>query len=342
MQLDWRKIRERVLSFSRWCLLAGIYSVLIMTSIKSVSLSFTGMAAKPPEVSNGEGAVDFIANAVESGHMSAAMVKAVRSPVVLWCFLGLLFLFVLVRMREERRLVGGDSDQFRGGNMFFRYGAEFFHATFSISFDRSWSVAKVDAFIEFIKDQLVKRVKEKLPVGIDIAPELLVKNLSTGSEKKFIRILARTSRGSLVSHFVHFETIGHAFTAHYFTFSRGLEKPSEVLRFVLESPVRIWFWFLPQTLSRYSILTRVSSFEDDSFDLIELQTRYQTINSLLWEETRTVFLEAGVLTAELAQTIVNNFTSAQQVNIGSRSPIFSVSNSPRSTFTQFGSVNVQA
>jgi hypothetical protein len=268
----------------------------------------------------------------------AEKAKAIGSAVVTWSVLALVFAFVLVRMREERRLVGGDSDQFRGGNMFFRYGEEIFHTAFSISFDRTWSLEKVAAFIGFLRGQLFEQIRDKLPAGIEITPDFPVKNLSTGAEKSFIRILARTSQGSLVSHFVHFEPIGHTFTAHYFTFSRGLERPLEVLRFVLESPVRIFYWFLPHALARYSILARVSSFEDDAFDLIELQTRYHTISSLLWEETEAVFREAGILTAELAQTIVNNIASAQQVNIGSHAPAFSVSQSPGAKITQVGSV----
>ena len=337
MQLDWPKIRRKVLSFCRWMLLAWIYLGLIATDLRiNSSLLPTGVKkifrVPAEQKSNGDGS-QFYVTATDESEPSEVRAKVIGSAVFRWCVLGLIFAIVLTRLREERRLVGGGSDQFRGGNLFFRYGVRDFHGMFSTNFSRSWSAAKVEAFVDFLQGQLAQHVGEKLPAGIEITPSLPVKNLSTGSEKKFVRILARTSRGSLVSHFVHLETIGHALTVHYFTYSRGLEKPSEVLRFVLESPVRIWFWFLPHALSRYSILTRVSSFEDDSFDLIELQTRYQTITALLQQETLAVFREAGLLTPELNQTIVNIF-SAAQATFGSNSPINTVTHSPNSTIQQ--------
>lgn len=342
MQLDWRKIWKKTFSFCRWTLLAWLYLGMISADLRLGYISLPRFVAKVLFVS-----ADQVPYRSESQIYGASTNESEpgRMPggaILRWCVFGIIFGFVLVNIGEDRQHVDGDSDQFRGGNLFFRYGTRVFHGTFSMNFSRSWSVAKVEAFVDFLQIQLARQIEAKLPVGITITPSLPVKNLSTGCEKKFVRILARTSRGSLVSHFVHLETIGHSLTMHYFTHSRGLERPSEVLRFILESPVRIWFWSLPYFLSRYSILARVSSFEDDSFDLIELQTRYQAITALLEQETLAIFREAGLLTPELAQTIVNNFSGAQTITLGSNSPIVSVSHSPNSRVDRVGAVGVEA
>jgi hypothetical protein len=107
---------------------------------------------------------------------------------------------------------------------------------------------------------------------------------------------------------------------------------------VLESPVRMWFWFFPWKLGRYSILNEISAFDDDSFDLLELRTRYHTLNELIWRQTREVFKEFDLLTEEIERIIVNNFFSAQQMNIGSNQTNNLVSGSPGARISQMGSV----
>lgn len=279
----------------KWALLLCLYGILLLASYFAVE----AQDSFPFEFS----ALD----AATSG-------KAIA--IAIWLYVVLVIMLALGALRVERRLDRGASDRFRGGNLFFRYGESVFKSTLPLVFDETWSQLRISSVIGQLCGELAKGIESRTPPGIEVTGSLPVTNLNTKDQKVFLRLLARTARGSLVSHFVHFEQLGHAAAVHVFAFARGLESAAEVFLFLFGAPFRIWFWYLPWRQSRYSILVRVSKFDDDSFDLIELQTRYHAINRLLWAETERVLKEFGLLTEELRQVIINNVVNSGQLNIG--------------------------
>ncbi len=229
-------------------------------------------------------------------------------------------------IEQDRKREAAEKDNFTGGRLFFRYGDEIHRAIFSIKVGDSWSKQQVDLFAVKLRDEMASRLAARLSCDRCGVSAVAIRNSLTGSEKIFLRILATTPRGSLVAHFAHYAPFQNTITAHYFTFARGTVGIPETILWVLEAPYRIWFWGIPWLLNRYSVLSEVSDFRNDSYDLIDLQTMYMMISDSLLRVTADVLRDEGLLTEELQTIIVNQLFSAQQVNIGGpRSQFLNVS-----------------
>jgi hypothetical protein len=235
-------------------------------------------------------------------------------------FMILMLPAVFAYIKDKEREAQG-MDNFTGTRLFFRYGDEVHHISFSVPVKAEWSPEETTRFAARLREDLARRVGARIPPALAQADLLTIADQQSGEKKDFLRILVRSRFGSLLAHFVHYASYGQTVTAHYFTFVRGIQTDWAVARFVIESPFTIWFWGIPWLLNQYSIIAEISRFRTSSFDGIDLQTMYNLTRYVLLCETQEVLEEAGLLTEEVRQIIFNQFNSTQSISVAGSSGV---------------------
>jgi hypothetical protein len=228
-------------------------------------------------------------------------------------FLILMVPAIFAYLKDKEREAQG-MDNFTGTRLFFRYGDEVHHISFSIPVSTDWSLEETDRFAGRLREDLSRRVSSRIPTTLAQADLLTIADEQTRETKDFLRILVRSRFGSLLAHFVHYASYGQTITAHYFTFIRGIQTDWAVVRFVIESPFTIWFWGIPWLLNKNSIIADISRFRSSSFDGIDILTMYNLTQYVLLCETQAALEEAGLLTEEIKQIILNQFNNTQNIN----------------------------
>jgi len=232
---------------------------------------------------------------------------------ILLLLLPLLLLAALAYNQDKQREDQG-RDDFRGGWLFYRYGGDGDRTVLSIPVKAEWEVGAVSSFTQSLQADLARRVAARLPAGlVQVTASLPVCDQASGERKDFLRLLVRSRFGSLLTHFIHYASYGRTITAHYFTFVRGTYTDWDVLKFVLESPFTIWGWGIPWLLNRHSIVAAISEFRESSFDAIDIQTMYTLTHQVIYDESRNVLHEAGLLTEEMSQILQMNFFSKMKI-----------------------------
>lgn len=213
-----------------------------------------------------------------------------------------------------------ETDNFKDNNLFFRYGYRINRTVFSIPIDTNWSDGKIDDFAAEMSQTIAVKTHERLKHPTVYLVTILDKKLKSDS-KNFLKMVFRTKRGSQLSHFVYYAVSGKSIVAHYFTYVRGTYQWYDVFNFVFFCPISIWFWSIPWINNQFSIISSISTTIDNSFDVIDLSTFYESSYYALLDETRIILKENGLLTEELAQVIFNNINNnnSQNVNINNSS-----------------------
>ncbi|HKI06361.1 MAG TPA: hypothetical protein VKK31_30560 [Thermoanaerobaculia bacterium] len=216
------------------------------------------------------------------------------------CLIPAAMAYVKDKEREARGM-----DDFRGDWLFFRYGEQIHHAVISIPVKPDWEGAETLMFAETLRRNLARRLAGRLPPGsVEVLETLTVVDNEKAIKKDFLRMVARSTYGSMVTHFVHYAPFGQTISAHYFTYLRGSQSDWALMKFVLTSPFTIWLWGGPWLLNRHSILASLSHFHESSFDGIELATLYSLTHEVVYEETLEILDEFGLLTENVKQQII--------------------------------------
>jgi hypothetical protein len=238
------------------------------------------------------------------------------SPIALTCF---------AQAQDLRRDEAG-MDDFHGDWLFFRYGDLINWMTLSIPVQTDWSFKTTFDSAQASRAALAQRIAGRVPPeAVHVIDPKAVTDLESEETKHFTRVRVRSRFGSSVTFFIHYAVFGHTITSHYFTYRRGTYGTWDVVKFILASPLTIWFWGLPWLTNRYSIIAAISQFRDSSFDAIDLETMYKVTHRVIFEETEAILREAGLLTEEIAQVI--NY----QIANGGTLQNFQVVNSPNAT-----------
>jgi hypothetical protein len=231
-------------------------------------------------------------------------------------FILILFLaMVYITWKTDQRREERGEDDFRGRHLFYRYGEEIFSTAFPIPTNATWACEETSRFATSLRVNLANRIRKSLPEGAaQVLDPHSITNLDTQVKKDFIRVFARSERGSGLVHFIHYAPYGGSITAHYITYVRGHYNSRDIAKLILESPISFWFWILPWLANHYSLAVRISHLEDDPYDLIDLDTMYIMTQYVSLKATVAVLMEADLLTEEIRQIIVNNITNIKNKN----------------------------
>jgi hypothetical protein len=214
---------------------------------------------------------------------------------------------------KEREIKG--ADDFWGENLFFRYGERLSRTHFSIPVKPDWTTTESAQFAETLRLRLAEKVRSQVPEDVQVVDASVAEGVLTPVDRKvFLKIIARSRRGSQLVHFVHYAPFGGTITAHYFTYIRGKYHDWDVFKFIAASPFTMWVWGFPWLLNRHSISAQLSHFRESSFDVLDLQTILSMTHYLLWSKTQEILKEAGLLTERLMQVINNNISQSFSVN----------------------------
>jgi hypothetical protein len=221
------------------------------------------------------------------------------------------------RHREEYAM-----DDFKGSRLFFRYGQLLYRAVISIPVREEWSFQATQVSAQTLRATLAQRIVRRLPAeSVQVIGDNVITDRKTSEHKTFIRAWVRSSFGSMVTFFVHYAVFGHTITAHYYTYRRGAHHDWDAVKFILASPLTIWFWLIPWLRNRYSIIASSSHFRESSFDEIDLLTMFCVVHRVVFGETEKMLEEAHLLTEDIRQQIHNHINNYNHIGISGSSNV---------------------
>jgi hypothetical protein len=208
------------------------------------------------------------------------------------------------------------SDDFRGDGLFYRYGWKATYGVWPVPVKPEWSTQQIEAFVVSLRRKLADRIHLRLPdESVQVLEPVTIEDKQRGIRKEFVRTLARTKIGSMVTHFIYVDSFGRSLTLRYDSFVRGVYTWFDLAKFIAQSPLTIWFWIVPWSRNAHSIVSRLSNFSDNSFDGIDVATIFTMTHHLVLEEISLLLEEEGVLTPELRQMIMQQITNVQNFSV---------------------------
>jgi len=240
--------------------------------------------------------------------------------------------YVKDRQREELAM-----DDFKGSRLFFRYGELVYRTVISIPVRDEWSFQATQVSAQTLRATLAQHIAGRLPAeSVQVIGDKVITDLQTGEQKKFIRVWVRSPFGSMVTFFVHYAVFGHTITAHYYTYLRGAHHTWDAVKFILASPLTIWFWLIPWLRNRYSITASSSHFRESSFDDIDILTMSCVTHRVVFGETEKMLEEANLLTEVIRQQIQSitnhnyiKISGSSSFNIGDGNVVRSLGPAPQ-------------
>ena len=241
---------------------------------------------------------------------------AQTSGAILCLFVPLVFIALVSFSQDQARDKNLNFKSFAGKNLFFQIGTDVKNSTLIIPCKNSKNTLDVNNFILELHQRICDELnKHFASLGVISTPAEIIVDTKKNEKRAFSKIIYRTSRGSIVSHFLHFATTGEEIVAHYSSYTRGTYEWFNVLDFIITSPVSIWGWYPRWLNSQYSILASLSTSFENSYDKIDVRTFYVSSYTVILNITKSILQEKGILSEELQQTIVNYITNAPQINI---------------------------
>lgn len=242
--------------------------------------------------------------------------------IALVYILGVMVLAYFAIGEDRRREVAGNDD-FRGSGLFYRYGRQVAHSSFSIPLQRQWGSDDAARMAVELRNGIAGRVALRLPKAAEVLSPHVIKDRDAPNEggKELVRVRSTSHRGSRLIHFLHYAPVEQSVTAHHFIFVRGTHRPSDEFSFAFFSPFSIWLWGLPWLQNRFSILSHLSMTVANSFDEIDLQTLFEATTHVIAEATESVLEANGLMTEALHQVIVNNNYNNQRLDLRNASGI---------------------
>ncbi|HWM92032.1 MAG TPA: hypothetical protein VN493_14810 [Thermoanaerobaculia bacterium] len=209
---------------------------------------------------------------------------------------------------KDREREAGGEDHFSGEWLFYRYGEELDRVYFSLPVKEFWDAKNTENFCDSLREQLAAAIDGHLQTGLaQVKGTIPITDRSTNETKFFLRILAKSRYGSMLSIFVHFAPFGKTITAHTFTYRRGTFSEWDVVKYAICGPFTMWFWGLAWLQNRHSIIASLSHFRASSFDGIDFHTLYAMSSEALGSEMAGILKLEGMITDEAAAQIVQHF-----------------------------------
>src|SRR5262245_10582965 len=207
-------------------------------------------------------------------------------------FIVLFIVLAALAYGEDKKREQAGRDDFQRDGLFYRYGAEISHEIVPVPSPADWQLEEIHMAINSLRQVLAERLRDRLRGdGAEVIEPAVVSNLDRSYAKAFAKVVARAPQGSLLVYFIHFAAFGNSIVVHYFAFSRGLVNQWRLFRFIIESPISIWFWGIPWLQNRFSILSSISRVEDDSYETLDLQTIHTTLSKLIFEALQDTLSE---------------------------------------------------
>ncbi len=222
---------------------------------------------------------------------------------------GMVWIFKRDKKREEEA-----SDDFKHENLFYRYGYEINHRTLSIATKPEWEDAQIQEFAAEMSETIARKIRDHFSgANMEVINPVHIKDRDLATDvRNFLKIIFHSIRGSQVSHFIYHAVIGKYIVVHYITRVRGKYRWHDVVDFVITGPLTIWFWFVNWMQNQYSVIASISKFIGNSYDLIDLESYFESSYLVIMSETREFLVENELITDEIKAAINLNIVDASQ------------------------------
>ncbi len=218
---------------------------------------------------------------------------------------------------NELETEGKRETTFRGMQLFSQYGTNIFERTLSIPLTES-VMAHVDELMQQLLDHVTQDLQSALALLRTDISKVAVQAQDRPSDRRvFVRLRARTIRGSQLAFFFLPVLTGKHIVAHLQIYQRGHHTWLDFLIFLLTSPVTIWIWGLSWLQGRFSIIVSLSSMNMNAFDKLDLATAYGAAYQAFWMSVYNFLSQKGLLSEVVEQSITYNMVIGPQVNIES-------------------------
>lgn len=248
--------------------------------------------------------------------------RAIGPSTLLSCFpslivIGVIMYAVFLMFKKDKERENNPSDDFKDGNLLYRYGYEVNEDVIPIPVDSSWTEQQILSFVSAMRHRIAYKFRERFSSSkIEIIESFTIKDKDMPSDaRNFLKIIFRSIRGSQVSHFVDYEIMGKYIVVHYVSKIRGKYRWHDVADFVIMGPLTIWFWGIGWLQNQYSIVAAISKIVYNSYDQIDLKSFFTSSYLVTLDETRIFLKENNLLTDELNQIIMHNINNSQNINI---------------------------
>ena len=137
---------------------------------------------------------------------------------------------------------------------------------------------------------------------------------------------------------IYHQTLGNQVIIHQMVYLRGHYYKSDVLSFLVWSPLNIWFWIRSWFRGEYNIVNNLSTrFNPSSFDHLDLLSTFKTTTFMI-QTFIMEFAQKNNLLTDAIQNIINqninnsqnvqniNVNQSQGVNIGNVNAVVKINN----------------
>lgn len=253
------------------------------------------------------------------------LVKRALLATYLLNVLASIICFLIDNYREQ-----SPTDDFTGGNLFYRYGLDVESSTVTIGLDKlqsGKSAADIsNALSNFlyseIAGQFANRPKDRFNISYkEIADRKLLKD-----KRRFIQSFITTQRGSQINHFILILIVGKQIIVHEYYYLKGKSKLAYSILFFALAPLHFWTWFQLWIFRNFSLINHLKqSYNSSSYELIDLETIIRSMKFLTSSSIKHFVIKEGLQTDEFNLVINQSISNSQNININNSNSV-SVSN----------------
>ena len=264
--------------------------------------------------------------------LTVLYVVTLRFFPVLFVLLVIFWVVSIYAYWTEKNRTADVVDSFEDDNLFYRYGTRIHSENYPIRLIRNNLLTSKDDLIDELRRYLVQSISTDIDYDIKNGTHKtdtieVYDRYFKNDLRSFTRFAYTGLRGGEVNHFMLVEHIGNYLIVHLDSYFKGVPHWYDKAYFVMSSPYKIWFWFIPWLRNDYSVLTKLSLYLDNSFEFYDLLSYYITSEQIILGALREFLRERDLLTEELDakisyQMVVNqNFKGNNTVISGSHNKI---------------------
>jgi hypothetical protein len=235
------------------------------------------------------------------------------------------FLFgIIAYFIDKTRHFSSPNDDFRGDNLFFRYGTEITSLIIPIGVDSTKTSKSMNDLYTELNNSITKELNAQFSASKAFSFDgIQVKDLKMENDVRyFLRFSFTTKRNSKLHFFIYAPIIGKQLIIHESIYLDGNYYWYDVLRFIFFSPVTMFIWGRKWLMREYSIINSMTNrFSKSSFDYIDTLTLMRTLHFIIQIQIKEFARRNNLLSDELNNLLTQNINSTQNININQSSGI---------------------
>ena len=229
-----------------------------------------------------------------------------------------LVLIALTTFLIDKANHGSNNDDFKRGGLFAKYGIEVYSSIIPLKIDPAKTSKSKAQVIKELRDELKTELNGQFAAKSYFQMvDLQVKDKKLPQDRRdFLRITFTTPRNSKINTIVYLQVLGNQIILHQFVYLIGRYYWYDVLLFLIQSPLTIWFWIISWFRGEYNIVNKLSSrFSRSSYNSLDLVSIFKTATFLIQTFVMEYAKKNNLLTEEVQNIITQNINNSQKINL---------------------------